>query len=272
MIKKIHTKLSSNKGASLLLVLGLFLVCIMVSSVVVATASVGASRSAYRTQQQQAYLSLSSAVELVAEDMGTVLQNTYSEKIRVIDYGCNDVTLAEGESFLEANKTITIEGAAEPVTYIGTPLHEDILSHREISGTSYYGGLLYAVLDTACQKVYADGTNYEEEFWIYPQNSDERFPKVQCKFVMDPSYNIFIAFAVEGSDQTMTMEFDALINDNGGSLFVSETPFSCPHNIIYDDNVTVKRRDYPGKETVYEIKISWDTTPLMKRGLTDEVE
>lgn len=261
-MNKIQAKLNSNKGSSLILVLMLFLVCIMVSSVVVATATVGASRSAYRTEQQRAYLSMSSAAELVAEDMKNLLQNSFSERIRVIEYGCNDVTLDESERFLEEDVTVTIDEVT--VTYVGTPLHLDETSHYEVSGIS--GGLLGSVLSTACHEIFLGNSSYEEEFSIYPhpEGVDERFTKVHCKFVMDAGYNITIIFSAEGTSQTLTMEFEAR-KENNGEPEKSETDFTCAHNIIYDDNKTVRSRNYPGKETIYKTEIKWGS-PSVKRG------
>ena len=256
-MNKIHMKLNSNKGSSLILVLGLFLICIMVSSVVVATATVGASRSAYRQQQQRAYLSLSSAVELVANDMDTVLRNNFSEKIRVLEYGCNDATLDEGEAFLEENKTVIID--EEEITYQGIKLHADVTSHNEISGTT--SGLLGAVVLTACQEIYSGDYSYEEDFWIYPQNSDERFTRVYCKFAMAADYSITLTFSAEDSSQTVTMEYVASEENKAPE----EEVFYCTHNIIYDDNVTVRSRQYPGKEIYYATEIKWGS-PTVKRG------
>ena len=249
----------------LILVLMLFLVCIMVSSVVVATATVGASRGAYRTEQQRAYLSMSSAAELVAEDMNTLLQYSFSERIRVIEYGCNDVTLDTGEFFLEEEKKVMVGGVT--VTYVATPLHVDETSHYEVSGIS--GGLLGGVLATACHEIFMGNSSYEEEFSIYPhpEGSDERFTKVYCKFVMDADYNIAIIFSAEGTGQTLTLECKA----TRGTLEENRREFECAHNIIYDDNVTVRSRYYPGEEITYETGIIWDS-PKVKRGRINELE
>lgn len=262
-MNKIQEKLKCNKGSSLILVLMLFFVCIMVSSVVVATATVGASRSAYRTEQQRAYLSMSSAAELVAEDMKNLLQNSFYEKIRVIEYGCNDVTLDESEAFLNVDTEITIGDVT--VTYVGIPMHYDETSHYEVNGIT--GGLLGGVMATACHEIFLGDSSYEEEFYIYPhpEGVDERFSKVHCNFVMDAGYNITIVFSAEGTSQTLIMEFEATRIDDNGSPFKNETDFTCAHNIIYDDNKTVRSRYYPGKETIYETEIRWGS-PSVTRG------
>lgn len=62
-------KLKDNRGASMIIVLCLFLVCMMVSSIIIAAAVSGGSRNLRRTEQQRAYLAVVSAKDLFVDEI-----------------------------------------------------------------------------------------------------------------------------------------------------------------------------------------------------------
>ncbi len=62
-------KLKNDRGASIILALVFLLVCVMVGSSVLMAASSNAGRSRSNRQEQQMYLFLSSALQLVADDL-----------------------------------------------------------------------------------------------------------------------------------------------------------------------------------------------------------
>ena len=62
-------KLNSSRGASIILALVFLLVCVMVGSSVLMAAASNAGRSRSNRQEQQLYLVLSSALQLVADDL-----------------------------------------------------------------------------------------------------------------------------------------------------------------------------------------------------------
>jgi hypothetical protein len=82
-------KLRANCGASFVLALLVFLICAMVGAAVITAASAGIQHVQARHRDQQEYLTLSSAAELVAKGVGNL---QYEESETKIDHTCNDET------------------------------------------------------------------------------------------------------------------------------------------------------------------------------------
>ena len=74
----IRRKLNSQKGASMLMALLLMLVGIMVSAVIISAATSAAVNKRSEKEQQQAYLAVSSAAELVRDDFQS-LEGRYKD-------------------------------------------------------------------------------------------------------------------------------------------------------------------------------------------------
>ena len=68
-MKQIKKKLHSNAGASIMLALALTLICLMVSSVIVAAAASGVNRNKVELEKQQEYLAITSAAQYIAENL-----------------------------------------------------------------------------------------------------------------------------------------------------------------------------------------------------------
>lgn len=71
-MQAIRKKLNSQRGASMLMALLLMLVGIMVSAVIISAATSAAVNKRSEKEQQQAYLAVSSAAELVRDDFQSV--------------------------------------------------------------------------------------------------------------------------------------------------------------------------------------------------------
>lgn len=70
-MKRLRKKLRSERGASILLALLLFLVCMMVGSSVLAAAASNAGKARSNRTEQQKFLNLTSAIQLVADEIAT---------------------------------------------------------------------------------------------------------------------------------------------------------------------------------------------------------
>lgn len=82
MIKAIQNKLHSQTGASLLIALLYFLTALMVGAVVLTAAATNAGRLGRNRQEQQNYLAVASAAQLVQEDLrDTVFTVGYTKTI-----------------------------------------------------------------------------------------------------------------------------------------------------------------------------------------------
>ena len=68
-MKRLREKLRSQRGASILLALLMLLVCMMVGSSVLAAAASNAGKIQSNRVEQQKYLTLSSAIQLIAEEL-----------------------------------------------------------------------------------------------------------------------------------------------------------------------------------------------------------
>lgn len=68
-MKRLKAKLHSERGASILLALLMFLVCVMVAASVLAAAASNAGKVRSNRAEQQKFLNLSSAIQLVADEI-----------------------------------------------------------------------------------------------------------------------------------------------------------------------------------------------------------
>ena len=81
-MQAIRRKLNSQRGASMLMALLLMLVGIMVSAVIISAATSAAVNKRSEKEQQQAYLAVNSAAELVRDDFQSPIhRKTFLKKI-----------------------------------------------------------------------------------------------------------------------------------------------------------------------------------------------
>lgn len=106
-MKRLRKKLGSERGASILLALLMLLVCMMVGASVLAAAASNAGKVKSNQTEQQKYLTLSSAVQLVADELK---EASYTGKYKVWEWEVtttttdssnllNPVTTTDSESF-----------------------------------------------------------------------------------------------------------------------------------------------------------------------------
>lgn len=101
-MKRLRKKLHSERGASILLALLFFLVCIMVGASVLAAAASNAGKIRSNQTEQQRYLTLSSAIRLVADELK---QAEYTGKYKVWEW-TETVTEKDGEGNTVVKETI----------------------------------------------------------------------------------------------------------------------------------------------------------------------
>ena len=268
MVKRIYAKLRSNSGASIILVLILFLICVMVSSVIVMAASTGASRNANRKRQQQGYLSITSAVEFIVEEINA--SGKYVGKIECMDYGCN----IEGEQQYEriyVNEMLIDDESNAPHVDI-TENTEGVVRCTDIE-TSALTGVFSGMLEDACEEIYVNKqNNYTTTFVI--EAEDERLSDVSCEFIMDSAYNIIMVLSAADCDYKMTVRFTGGIENSGEPEWGY-----CTHRISYDQ--VVNGAHYPGhemdihpvsKKTIKRTTVTWGLPSVTKGGYTYVVE
>lgn len=145
MKRAIFKKLHSKRGASLLLALLFMLVCLTVGAVVLTAAATNAGRIQRNRLEQQDYLAVASAAELVKADMdGAKFVGEYEEKRTetvVLDYGTdeNGNTIVTGShiepggpfyspsdetGMYDSDTLEKIESDLSALYYAGTPLSD----------------------------------------------------------------------------------------------------------------------------------------------------
>ena len=92
-MERLRKKLRSQRGASILLALLLFLVCALVAASVLAAATANAGKARSNRVEQQKYLTLSSAVRLVCDELERM---EYKGKYTVYEWTVDPVTDDDG--------------------------------------------------------------------------------------------------------------------------------------------------------------------------------
>lgn len=235
-MKQITKKLNSNAGASMILALSLMLVCIIVSSIIVSTASSGLSRTNQRTTQQRDYLAISSAAELIAEELEQSGKYVATKEKHL--YGCQDYVnsgVLETITVTENGTQIVYEGyrTAVPLTSdaemsfllvkvdnveVNTFCTNDSVFQITEANPSQLGSNLQALLKHACEYVMKNSIEYKADtlskpdrgvFYLSAYKSNEinvdneeiRLPKVKCELEMDTNYNITIRIYKDGNPE-----------------------------------------------------------------------
>lgn len=205
-MKRLRRKLHSSRGSSMILALALMLVCVMISSIILAAAASGSSRNAYRDEQQKAYLAISSATDLIMKDLESMqaLQNPTTlvdEPLIFVGhyerkhYGCLDCTIVATMNYsgmeltgtrLEAAFAPIVEGREEsghlifddPNAHIGQEILNGKLIHTDsgairtmdIAATtdaSVFSNTIFGeMMIDAAEYVYTKGISYTENFEI----------------------------------------------------------------------------------------------------------
>lgn len=287
MKNAIIRKLQSNRGASMILVLALFLVCVMVSSVILAAASFGVSRNAQRAKQQNGYLAVSSATDLIMEELDVL--GIYVGKNIVGRYGCQDCTV---EGYIEYDGE-TIQGMRLDAEYTTNPADKDYVSnplddgHLLIQKThepyvfavtdeekTTLGGVLGEMFQRGCTQVFATGSVYSEKMTVALSDSDERLPDVKCLFTMDSEYNVSFELTTEQSDYSIVIASVATVKTSDITESIETTDV---HTIYYKRFVestgsyTTEKEEWaiPIEVITTTTEISWGV-PVVEKGVLSQ--
>lgn len=269
-------KLKQQSGSSLIFALVLFLICIMVSSSIIMAAASGSSRNITRIKKQQAYLAVSSAAELLMEELSDV--GEFVGRAEMHQYACSQYakdgckahytyvglgTEVVGYKFGDCTKgkeaTILPELCVSDTEY----------SHHFMDETSNVQGLLKTVIEEATLEIY-EGTGslgYSTTFTL--QVEDERLPEVECQFRMNSNYDIVIVVSTADSEYSVTVSLDGNMEED---KTITTEPLTCTHVVYYkvlqgDQYVPRVDENYvftAGTKYVERTMISWDTPELTK--------
>lgn len=150
-MKRAAEKLNSRRGASILLALTFVLVCVMVGVSILSAAASNAGRTRSNHEEQQLYLSLSSALQLVADDLANA---SYTPKV-------NDFCRVESHT-IEVGK----DEEGNPITSTYNT-YEHTFSHLDgdINGTALES-ILRRKLDDVFDN-YMSGRSFSAGYGIY---------------------------------------------------------------------------------------------------------
>lgn len=237
---RIKEKLKNHSGASMIFALALMLVCVVVSSVILAAATSGASRNFSRTKQQSDYLAISSAAEFLQESLK---DPGYLKGETMIDIHQCNVYRQFGE------QTVTIGSN----TYVGYPIswnvtggyiekllliseeHPFCESKKELQIIEKsFSGPFASLMECAAVQVFETDTIYKETFYLTVETEtgeEERIPEVRCDFTMNQAYNVYIDIYVESdsSDYAMQLFVPA---EKKESSFGETNDSICTHPIL----------------------------------------
>ena len=286
MTKGIYSKLKNNRGASMMLALSLFLVCVMVSSVILAAASAGASRNANRVEQQMGYLAVSSASDLLVTELKQM--GSYVGKNQTGRYGCQDCNV---NGYIQYNGALTYglrldaEYTTNPMDkdYVPNPLDDGHLLIPKVHTPYMYaqndeeqctlGGMFGELFHRACSQIFVTGLAHEETIRIALSQQDERMPEVICYFKMDQKYNASFMLTTEVSEYSILISMNAKTQE---SKLPDSIDTSDVHTIYYKkfDELTgtyttvEEKWSIPIEVNTVLKRVEWDIPVVEKGGLS----
>ena len=151
-MKRAAEKLNSRRGASILLALVFVLVCVMVGVSILSAAASNAGRTRSNHAEQQLYLSLSSALQLVSDDLARTRYTPQVSDSCTVSTRTEDIPGTEDENGKPDTKTIT--------TYTHSFSEEDGLVEGGSLG-SLFQESLDAIFNTAMSKINFSSYNYD---------------------------------------------------------------------------------------------------------------
>ena len=245
-------KLNSQRGASLLLALMLFLVCAMVSAVVLGAASTNAQKVKDRQAQLQRYASVSSAAQMVRE-LVSRLNYEGSEYVNI--YGCTGSALQLSDPPTHQTEYV-YEGMG--AGFLKTKGEDGVLADLLMEGAE----LVYrSQIDPATGKR-ANFTGWTKEFVV----NDNTACKVKVTVSIDREYTLTFVFAAqEDEDYRMTL---VCHRQPANQQEKKEEKLPCSHlETHYDDTVgkdVSENASFNGKTVTTITPISWDRGSIYK--------
>lgn len=249
---RIRAKLNSCSGASMMLALLLFLVCMTVAAVVITAASANSDRTAGQKDEQQAYLAAASALELLRGQAAALGAYTGSEAR--VEYDCY-------RPLADESLTAVIGGAC------------DSGAVTAYASTAMPGGALGGCIGAMADAVALSRTVYTAPSDIPTGALSRQFtieadgmPTVTVSMDMSADeatlYDVRVRIAVDGSAYTLAFTLDADVSagrPTAGARTLSATHGHSVSRHVYDaesgvwDNIVETEWSY---ETTYTIATS----------------
>lgn len=269
-------KLKSNSGASMILALALMLICVMVSSTIIASAASGTSRAIRRTEQQQDYLAVSAASDLIAKNINGAGEFIGTIEIRVKDcqqYNNPATVMYKGSP--TTGYWVTIPPVANVYAYyIVDDLCNEVNVKSVHADTEFKEGPFGVLMQTAATHVYMNESAYTQTFTIsIPQEEagKDRLPAVNCTFTMTKNYDVSIYITSENPDIAYAIEIElhpTIVEDKTGDT----QTITCEHMVYYKQEVNgslvavepAEKQVFSYTATAPETHVTWGTPVITK--------
>lgn len=215
MRRRISHKLNSTRGASLILALLFLLVCLSTGAVVLTAASANAGRQARNAAEQQAYLAVSSAMELVKEEFT----------------GGSPITF-QG-TYIATDTEIYHPEVTDPETgAVTTEAHTETLPTAYSANGSLTRGSLLTAAGTDLNRLYLStlsiGAAPVKMNYALTVSAGAELPEVTGHLRVltasgkeGPQFTILVTLAVDG-DYTMTMVLSPSIAESWNTVFTEK--------------------------------------------------
>ena len=269
-------KLKNNSGASMILALALMLICVMVSSSIIASAASGTSRAVRRTKQQQNYLAVSAASDLVAKNLNGVGEFIGTIEIRVKDcqqYNNPTTVMYKGSPI--TGYWVTVPPVANAYAYY---IVDDLCNETNVKSihadTEFRDNLFGVLMQTAATHVYMHESAYTQTFTIsvlLEEAGKDRLPAVECSFVMTTNYDVTIYLTSEDPESAYAIKMElhpTVVEDGTGDV----QTISCQHTVYYKQEVDgsliavepVEKQVFSYTATAPETHVTWGTPVITK--------
>ncbi len=275
-------KLYNKNGASMILVLALFLLCIMVSSVIIATAASGSSRNLHRTAQQQAYLAVASATDMLVENFQSL--GVFSGAFVETGCGCEICTIpasGTGGYWLDSSFISNVKNEGY-VIYFDETQHGIFGSAYEVDSKrclvideekTTLKGVFRELIIRGVQDILDGEDFFRERFTIAASDAAEgRLPQVNGDFSMNEAFQIAIRLEAEGSAYSVELRADSSLHEAA----TDSSAVYCEHRVTWkelDDNGEFHAKEeimqIPGSQKISTATISWSELTV-KKGVEGE--
>ena len=245
----------------MMLALALLLICVMVSSVIIAAAASGSTRNEVNLKKQRDYLAVTSSAQYIAANLNPVSGSQFVGIIHSNDMPCNMYKNYAMSSGIEVDgelvyayavpmpKTmipgiddnqITIEQfylyvgkMSEDISDVNIFCEEDPVVKVDEEATTFTGPFA-DLMKKAASEVFLHKVAYSTEFTM--NVDDERLPQVKCKFSMSTDYSVAVVIESMGEDSNYTMTVRMGTRDIVSGVKKSDPPVSCTkeHTYFYE--------------------------------------
>ena len=240
-------KLSSRRGASLLIALLYFLVCGLVAAVILGAAMTNMQKIKGAHQRQQAYDSVSSAAQLIRDEMTRV---EYQGVERWDEYACN----RSAASIIDDRDA-------------------DKYSWESFSASKETGKSLTALLQPGVEKVYHSHAKFSQNqqnftSWESSFTVNDGVCPVEVNVKIDRDYTLTFTLAPQQADLAEDYRMTLVSVGQAGEPVESNTMGSCYHEVKYRDETEnryyIKTEKFDINEHHYTTTIQWTRGTISK--------